>query len=335
MLHAPTSESKRHSNASRTAVEQQQAREFSPHLPGAAGYFWAGSRFARLHGMYGNQAVLRMLSPSTPTLQAKLTVNQPGDPFEREADRVADQVMRMTEPSAMQRQCNSCAEEHKLQRKCAECEEEEKKTGLQRKETSGAPQFAPPSVHQVLNSPGRPLDPATRAFMEPRFGYDFSRVRIHHDQRASESARAVRALAYTAGKHIVFSAGQYVPSSVGGQQLIAHELAHVVQQGFAASRPLSVQRQPADNAGGTQDQRDGATPLSTGKCYTCQIPGGLGICCYGAGAPIIPECLDLGKRTFDSCKGPWATCNQQAQCAQCQCIAAKAGDQYCQCTGMV
>lgn len=93
-----------------------------------------------------------------------------------------------------------------------------------------APSTVPPIVHEVLRSPGQPLDAATRSFMEPRFGHDFSRVRVHNNAQAVESAGAVNALAYTAGQNVVFGKGQYAPSSPQGQKLLAHELAHVVQQ---------------------------------------------------------------------------------------------------------
>lgn len=88
----------------------------------------------------------------------------------------------------------------------------------------------PPIVREVLGSPGQPLDAATRAHMEPRFGHDFSRVRIHTDARAAESAQVVNALAYTIGPNIAFGKGRYMPSTVHGQKLLAHELTHVVQQ---------------------------------------------------------------------------------------------------------
>jgi hypothetical protein len=95
---------------------------------------------------------------------------------------------------------------------------------------------APPIVHEVLRSPGQPLDPVTRAHMEPRFGHDFSRTRVHADRRAAESARAVDALAYTVGQDIAFAAGQY-SDSPGGRKLLAHELAHVVQQSRGGMAP--------------------------------------------------------------------------------------------------
>jgi hypothetical protein len=88
----------------------------------------------------------------------------------------------------------------------------------------------PPIVHEVLRSSGQPLDTATREFMEPRFGHDFSRVRVHTNTKAAESARMINALAYTAGRDLVFGADQYAPGTVLGRSLLAHELSHVVQQ---------------------------------------------------------------------------------------------------------
>ena len=90
--------------------------------------------------------------------------------------------------------------------------------------------FVPPLVRTALQNPGRPLEVATRNFMEARFGYDFSRVRVHTDSNAAESAREVHARAYTLGNEVVFGGGQYAPATAQGRQLIAHELAHVIQQ---------------------------------------------------------------------------------------------------------
>lgn len=103
---------------------------------------------------------------------------------------------------------------------------------LQRTPTNQAePLAAPPIVREVLNSPGQPLSSTTRAFMEPRFGHDFSNVRVLTDGQAAQSARTVNALAYTVGAKVVFGAGQYSPATEAGNRLLAHELAHVVQQG--------------------------------------------------------------------------------------------------------
>jgi hypothetical protein len=135
-----------------------------------------------------------------------------------------------------------------LQRACAcgkhggtggECEScQKKRLGMQRAAINRAvPDLAPPIVHEVLRGAGRPLDEGTRMFMESRLGQDFSRVRVHTDARAAESAQAVNALAYTVGKDVVFGTGQYVPSTKEGQRLVAHELTHVQQQSCASTSP--------------------------------------------------------------------------------------------------
>ena len=85
-------------------------------------------------------------------------------------------------------------------------------------------------MHQVIRSPGQPLDTATRAFLEPRFGRDFSKVRVHLGGSAEQSAREINANAYTSGRNVVFGAGQFAPATREGRRLIAHELTHVVQQ---------------------------------------------------------------------------------------------------------
>jgi hypothetical protein len=114
---------------------------------------------------------------------------------------------------------------------------------IQRREIDASgPETAPPVVHEVLRSSGRPLDSATRSFMEPRFGHDFSRVRVHTSAAAADSAMAVNALAYTVGTDVVFGAGRYDPESASGRRLLAHELAHVVQQSRGDHRvqPASI-----------------------------------------------------------------------------------------------
>jgi len=98
----------------------------------------------------------------------------------------------------------------------------------------------PPIVSDVLRSPGLPLDFASRSFFEPRFGHDFSQVRVHNDARAAESAGAVNAHAYTVGHDIVFGAGQYSLGTKGSRRLLGHELAHVVQQKNRVPAALSM-----------------------------------------------------------------------------------------------
>ena len=180
--------------------------------------------------------------PALP-LQAKLTVNQPGDLYEQEADRVAAQVMRMPDPAAgVVRRC-ACGGVADESGECPACRA--KRLGLQRQSDAAGGMTAPPSVHATLRAPGQPLDGGARAFMESRFGHDFGGVRVHTDSSAAASARAVGAQAYTVGQNVVFGEGRYAPGTAAGKTLIAHELAHVVQQQGAV--PTSVQRQEVIN----------------------------------------------------------------------------------------
>jgi outer membrane protein OmpA-like peptidoglycan-associated protein len=168
--------------------------------------------------------------------------------------------------------------------------------------------LVPPDVHQVVNSPSSALDHRARAFFEPRFGFDFSRVRVHADSSAAESARALDATAYTVGRHIVFDAGRYDPRSSGGRRLIAHELAHTIQQSSAietgklsigspsdtsereadgaassalsdglvavqSQRPVSVQRQSNQPGPPRLDLAENASPLMAGALGSMTIDG--------------------------------------------------------------
>ncbi len=130
----------------------------------------------------------------------------------------------------LQRKC-ACGGSAGMGGQCAECG---KRRLSRRAAGPAAPGQAPAIVHDVLGTPGQPLDCATRNFMEGGFGHDFSRVRIHSDARSAESARAVDALAYTVGNDVVFAAREYAPTTAEGRRLLAHELAHVVQQDEAA-----------------------------------------------------------------------------------------------------
>jgi len=215
-------------------------------------------------------------------IQAKLAVGAVDDPLEREADHVAEQVMRMPSPrvptipttpeSSSPLQAGSLTGSDKpheidsgyptlsqspigVRRKCScggsceKCKAEEKHRehgDVQRKPVpqisgigsspSSTGMTAPPIVHEVLRSPGQPLDSATRAFFEPRFGCDLSRIKIHSDMPAATSATAINAKAYTVGCDLVFAKGQFGPSTSEGKKLLAHELAHVVQQIPQAAR---------------------------------------------------------------------------------------------------
>jgi hypothetical protein len=184
-----------------------------------------------------------------------LRIGAPDDAYEQEADRIADRVMagervgpqwsfsRMN-VEALSRKC-SCGGSGGADGECEEC----KKKGetLQRKAAgAGSPGEAPPIVHDVLRSPGEPLDRATRAFFEPRFGRDFSQVRVHSDAKAAESARAVNALAYTVGQDIVIGPGEVQQASAASGRLLAHELTHTIQQSFHHGAAPRLQRLSAD-----------------------------------------------------------------------------------------
>ena len=240
----------------------------------------------------------KQLVSHPPLVQAKLTINQPNDRYEQEADRMAEQVLRMSEPGVqrqvepeeeeeeetlqpkplvsqitplaqVQRQEEPEEDEETLQPKPlakqisplvqreVEPEEEEpvhakladgahvqrqeeepeKEEPIQAKQAGGqTPRVGPSLAAQIqsVRGSGPPLPRSVRSFFEPRFGYDFSQVRIHTDARAAASA--VNARAFTVGRDVVFGAGQYVPGTVEGKHLIAHELTHVVQQSVAGER---------------------------------------------------------------------------------------------------
>ncbi len=183
----------------------------------------------------------------------------------------------------------------------------------------------PPIVHELLRSPGQPLDPANRAFFEPRFGYDFTQVRVHTDAKAAESARAVNALAYTVGRDVAFGANQYAPHSREGQKLIAHELTHVVQQenspGRMATSSLSIgrgsdpsEREAEQNAGSILSNSSisaPSTPKESGRILQRQGSGAspascrLQICWVPIKAYNLAKAAQVhGVINFDSGAGP-------------------------------
>jgi len=179
-------------------------------------------------------------------MQAKLEVGPVGDRFEQVADRTADSVMRMPDSAIA-----IATAQLQISRKCAVCEREETDDKRLQKKSAGPAEAnigeAPASVHAALRSPGQPLDKASRAYFEPRFGQEFGDVRVHTGMVAAQSARDVSAHAYTVGQNIVFAAGRFAPATQTGRRLIAHELTHVVQQHATANGSLSLGR-PGDLA---------------------------------------------------------------------------------------
>lgn len=184
------------------------------------------------------------------TAPASLQIGEPDDVFEREADRVADRVLARAPPAGPQWSLAKGIGAHRLQRACAcgastnsqgECAECKEKETLQRKATGSAARSAPPLVGEVLRAPGAPLHKDARQFFEARFQRDFSSVRIHTDAQAAASAKAVNAAAYTVGNDLVFGSGNYDIHTDRGRRLVAHELAHTIQQtggGALAATPV-------------------------------------------------------------------------------------------------
>jgi len=156
---------------------------------------------------------------------------------------------------------------------------------IQRKAAGDStPDAAPSLVDDVLAVPGRPLDAATRGFMETRFGHDFSQVRVHSGAIAEQSARDVNACAYTVGNNVVFGAGQFAPESHAGQKLLAHELTHVVQQDQAMLRRQSLGELDDSDAAAEREYGDKGAPkaLSCGRPSWCPA----GFCSPYSSAPL-------------------------------------------------
>lgn len=189
----------------------------------------------------------------------KLRVSHDSDFYEHEADRVAEQVVQGSSLSDYDAKIPSINDgnvtggeesnqsfvelgpsDEKISRKCVSCKEEEdqERIKISRKEGTTSNSFsqfevskkASKDISNTLTHSGFPIDTRTRKFMESRFNYDFSKVRVHTDEIAAESAQSVYAAAYTVGNDIVFAHGQYAPQSNNGRKLLAHELAHVIQQ---------------------------------------------------------------------------------------------------------
>jgi len=229
----------------------------------------------------GNSAVQRLFESGA--IQAKLKIGRPGDKYEQEADRVANQVMSMPEPH-LQRQIEPEEEEEHLQttpiakqittmvqRQAEEEreEEEEIQTKMSNDEVIRSQEAEPDEEEEevvqanksnaknpvdlgleskihFLRGGGKPLPESTRSYFEPRFGYDFGQVRVHRTREAAEMAQAVNAKAFTTGQNVVFGAGQYAPDTLAGKKLIAHELTHNLQQQTTTSiSSTNSQQNPA------------------------------------------------------------------------------------------
>ena len=213
--------------------------------------------------------------PTAPAIQTKLAINNPGDAYEHEADRISEKVMAMPEPQLK----HAFACDGKSPHVSSRTSRRATLATASPIDSTGARQVTGPLIaHEVLRSPGRykgllvtqgmqsqieglrgrgqQLTESLRAYFEPRFGYDFGDVRVHTGSQAAEAAQSINAKAFTVGREVAFGAGQYSPETSVGKRLLAHELTHVIQQNGGtpgrldgASRGLTIQRQPGTDYG--------------------------------------------------------------------------------------
>ncbi len=250
-------------------------------------------RILFLQRTIGNQAVARLIKSGA--LQTKLRIGQPGDKYEQEADRVAEQVMRMPMPLTTERTgASGQAEDTRIQRKCLKCMnglhgllgKDKKDEKLQAKQTPGRTHEITAQIESNINAlrgGGQPLPEPVRAFFEPRFGHDFGQVRVHSDAAAEQSAWDVNAHAYTVGRDIVFGAGRFAPGTHQGRQLIAHELMHVVQQSGADGIHFLK-----------NDEKRNLSPISSRAARTFRL----------SAAPTLQVARQAAPAFGDACKTP-------------------------------
>lgn len=189
----------------------------------------------------------RSLSTPFAAAQSVLTISQPGDAAEREADAVAERVVGGSRLVGLP---DTMFVQPAIQRKCAECEREVKEQSVHRKkntrDTPVAGSFALKSQLEAARGQGSALPDHTRHHMESAYGTNFGGVRVHTDSQSVMMSRQLNAQAFTYGKDIYFDEGRFDTSSSSGQKLLAHELAHVVQQSVAVQRQIQRQATPED-----------------------------------------------------------------------------------------
>jgi hypothetical protein len=191
----------------------------------------------------GNQAMQHLFQSGG--VHAAPTISEPGDPHEQEADEVADHITGRPESSA--------TEDGTMDRKAEDYPLLVPKSGSSK------------SLYEV--GEGRPLDSATRKFFEPRLGYDLGKVLLHTDARASDAAESMHANAFTSGSDILFGAGRFVLGTQEGRRLLAHELAHVVQQTALSQKSAPLGSPRFDREVDPSQAKDNPTPENYVKNY--------------------------------------------------------------------
>jgi hypothetical protein len=234
--------------------------------------------------------------------------------------------MHMADPLAggapagtVQHKCAACeGQAATVQRKRAACESEPEAATVQRKraacesEPAAVQREARPSgvlePSRATERGGAPLPSDVRAFFEPRFGHDFSGVRVHADAAAEHAAHTLDARAFTAGRDVVFARGEYAPTTAAGRRLLAHELTHVIQQGAASPlattrralratpvAPRTIQRQPAQSAPAQQTPAQQTTtslqPLNATEAAFAQEAEGVRVNILSKALPKVQQAI--------------------------------------------
>jgi hypothetical protein len=188
-----------------------------------------------------------------PNIQMKFKISQLDDPLEREADRIAEKIVDTNYMNSNIQSDNKNKGNKTLNRKCSKCKEEDedkekpiqisRKTDIKNKQNLEISNETNNKIKNVINHGGNPLDTQIKKFMESKFGFDFSNVRIHTDDIAAKTANSINALAYTIENNIIFARGLYQPNTIEGKSLLVHELTHVLQQN-SRSMQIQIQRSP-------------------------------------------------------------------------------------------
>jgi len=194
-----------------------------------------GPASERFHRNLGNCAIQELVDSRR--IQTQLKIGSPNDACEREADRVANQVMRLPDRAPAESTLSTSSATPVIHRRARPCPGalpgSQAEFLIQSQSAGGEASASPPGFEgglRAIQGGGSPLAESTRTFFEPRFGAEFSDVRVHSDAGAADLAARVNAKAFTLGRDLVFGSGQYAPETPGGKQLLAHELTHVVQQ---------------------------------------------------------------------------------------------------------
>jgi len=220
-------------------------------------------RIIQLQRTAGNQAVQRLIKSGA--LQAKLRIGQPNDIYEQEADRVAEQVLRMPEQGIQRQPVEKTLASEITPLVQRDIGKEGEKEDIFRAKESGKSSPEPGFQNRLtqLKGGGNPLPEPTQKSMKSRFGASFSAVRVHSGSEAAGLAREINARAFTSGKDIYFGENQFRPGTESGDRLLAHEMTHVIQQRGDSSRPVSRVQMSSDAENVMIARKDAALPAKT------------------------------------------------------------------------